>query len=174
MDIPDGWAVQPEGPHPGGLISMSDESIILRLKPGVGKRWLFLTAGLTWCGVGVLLNSYAAEWFSLAGKAALPYLLAAGVLVAAVFYTLIFGRFSSVNIRRIDAYSNARICIFAFQRWSSYPLVVFMIGLGIFLREFSPIPKPCLAPLYFGIGVALIIGGLKYFMFLLRDRRPAN
>jgi hypothetical protein len=69
---------------------------------------------------------------------------------------------------------NDRICLFAFQRWSSYPLVIFMISLGIYLRKYSPIPKPYLAPLYFGIGVALIAGGLKYFIALLRDPRADN
>lgn len=148
---------------------MTDQGILLRLRPAVGKRWLILTAGLTWCGVGVLLNSYAVDWFSLAEKQMLPYLLAAGVIVAGSFYAIIFARFSSANIRRIDAYLNDRICLFAFQRWSSYPLVIFMISLGIYLRKYSPIPKPYLAPLYFGIGVALIAGGLKYFIALLRD-----
>lgn len=153
---------------------MSDQSLLMRLRPAVGKRWLTFTAGLTWCGVGILLNSYAVEWFVLAEKQMLPYLLAAGVIVALGFYALIFARFSSANIRRIHAYSNDRICLFAFQRWSSYPLVVFMIGLGIYLRKYSPVPKPYLAPLYFGIGVALIVGGLKYFIALLRHQRADN
>lgn len=148
---------------------MTNQSTIMRLKPGVGKSWLYLAAGLTWCGVGVLLNTYAASWYMLATRGLLPYLLAAGLLVGLAFYAAIFARFADKNIRRIGAYPDDRICIFAFQRWSSYPLVVFMIGLGIFLRKYSPIPKPYLAPLYFGIGGALIVAGLKYFTVLLRD-----
>jgi hypothetical protein len=150
---------------------MTGQGLIMRLRPAVGKRGLLFTAGFTWSGVGVLLNTYAVDWFSLAEKRLLPYLLAAGVIVAGSFYALIFARFSSANIRRIDAYPNDKICLFAFQRWRSYPLVVFMIGLGIYLRKYSPIPKPYLAPLYFGIGVALIVGGLKYFIALARDQR---
>lgn len=153
---------------------MDEPRTIMRLKPGVGKRWLLLMAGLTWCGVGLLLNSYAVDWFKLAEKGELPYLLLVGLLVGGGFYALIFARFANVNIRRIDAYPTDWICIFAFQRWSSYPLVVFMIGLGIFLRKYSPIPKAYLAPLYFGIGAALIVAGLKYFAVLLRGRPPDN
>lgn len=151
---------------------MNEPRAIMRIKPGVGKRWLFLTAGLIWCGVGVLLISYAVDWFMLAEMGTLPYLLVVGLLVGAIFYVAIFSRFADVNIKRIAAYSDDRICIFAFQRWSSYPLVIFMIGLGIFLRKYSPIPKPYLAPLYFGIGGALIVAGLKYFIVLWRDGRP--
>jgi hypothetical protein len=153
---------------------MTDQSSIIRLKPGVGKRWLLLLAGITWCGVGVLLNSYAVGWFKLAEGGSLPFLLAAALLVGAIFYAAIFARFAAKNIQRIDAYSEKKICLFAFQRWSSYPLVIFMIGLGIFLRKYSPIPKPYLAPLYFGIGSALIIAGLQYFLALLRTQRSQD
>jgi hypothetical protein len=142
----------------------SNQSFIMRLRPALGKRWLFLVAGLIRCVVGVRMNSYAAEWFALAKAGMFPWLFAAGLLVGLVFYGIILARFAEKNIRRIDAYSEDRICLFAFQRWSSYPLVAFMIGLGIFLRKYSPIPKPYLAPLYFGIGSALFVAGLKYFL----------
>ena len=138
-------------------------SIILRLTPALGKRWLLLIAGMTWCGVGILLNSYAFEWFAMVPPGSWLLLGAVGVIVGVGFYTLIFARFSEKNIVRIGAYQQERICIFAFQRWTSYPLVTVMIAMGIFLRKYSPIPKPYLAPLYFGIGSALVIAGLKYF-----------
>ena len=153
---------------------MIDRSFIMRLKPGVGKGWLYVVAGLTWCGVGVLLISYAVEWFVLAEPGWLPYLLAAALLVGLTFYGFILARFAVKNISRIDAYSEEKICLFAFQRWSSYPLVVFMISLGIFLRKYSAIPKPYLAPLYFGIGSALFIAGLKYIQSLRRNQLSSN
>ncbi len=150
---------------------MIDRSFVTRLKPRVGKGWLFLVAGLTWCGVGVLLSSYAVDWFVLAEPGSLLYLLAAALLIGLAFYVFIFAKFSERNIDRIDSYSEARICLFAFQRWSSYPLVVFMISLGVFLRKYSALPKPYLAPLYFGIGSSLFIAGLKYFWRMLRSSR---
>ena len=51
------------GESPGGTPHMNNRSFVMRMKPGVGKGWLLLTAGLTWCAVGVLLISYALEWF---------------------------------------------------------------------------------------------------------------
>ena len=145
-------------------------SIVLRLTPALGKRWLLLIAGLTWCGVGILLNSYAFEWFAMVSTGSWLLLGAIGVIIGAGFYMLIFARFSDKNIVRIGAYQQERICIFAFQRWTSYPLVAVMIGMGIFLRKYSPIPKPYLAPLYFGIGSALFIAGLKYFRSVIKSQ----
>jgi hypothetical protein len=144
-------------------------SIILRLKPALGRRWLLLIAGLIWCGVGILLDSYAFEWFALVQPLSWLLLGAIGVIIGIGFYTIIFARFSEKNIARINAYHQDRICIFAFQRWTSYPLVVVMIATGIFLRKYSPIPKPYLAPLYFGIGCALFIAGLKYFWSVIHS-----
>ena len=138
-------------------------SLILRLTPALSKRWLLLIAGLIWCGVGILLNSYAFEWFAMVSMGSWILLGAIGGIIGVGFYTFIFAKFSDKNIVRISEYQQERICIFAFQRWTSYPLVIVMIALGIFLRKYSPIPKPYLAPLYFGIGGALFIAGLKYF-----------
>jgi hypothetical protein len=38
-----------------------------------------------------------------------------------------------------------------------------MISLGIFLRKYSPIPKPLLAILYIGIGGGLFFSSYWYF-----------
>jgi len=142
----------------------SKHSFIMRLRPAVGKRCLFLVAGMIRFGVGVRLNNFAVEWFALAEVSLLPWLFTAGLLIGLAFYGIILARFAEKNIQRIDAYSEDRICLFAFQRWRTYLLVAFMIGLGIYLRRYSPIPKPYLAPLYFGIGSALFVSGLKYFL----------
>ncbi|MGD8813491.1 MAG: hypothetical protein PVI78_03345 [Anaerolineales bacterium] len=148
----------------------ADQSTILRLTPALGKPWLWLTAGLIWCGVGVLLNTYAFEWFALVPIESSLLLGVVGVIIGVGFYMLIFAGFATKNISRIDGYRQERVCIFAFQRWTSYPLVLVMIGMGIFLRKYSPVPKPYLAPLYFGIGSSLFIAGLKYFWRLARSR----
>ena len=63
-----------------------------------------------------------------------------------------------------------RICIFAFQRWTSYPLVVIMMSMGIYLRLYSPIPKPYLAILYIGIGSSLVFASWGYYRLLIVER----
>ena len=51
-----------------------------------------------------------------------------------------------------------------FSEWKSYPLVLVMIALGIYLRAYSPIPKSLLAVLYLGIGGGLSSSSLRYFI----------
>jgi hypothetical protein len=41
-----------------------------------------------------------------------------------------------------------------------------MISLGIFLREYSPIPKPVLAILYLAIGGGLFLSSFLYYKHL--------
>ncbi len=55
-------------------------------------------------------------------------------------------------------------CVFAFQSWKSYLIVVIMIAMGIGLRH-SPIPKPYLSVLYIGIGLALILSSFRYLKY---------
>jgi hypothetical protein len=135
----------------------------VKLSIAVNKIWLHLLAGVMWAGVGIMLVSLAARWLGLV----LPYqtvlLLLAGLGLAAAIYFFGFSKFALKNARRIEAYPKERVCLFAFQKWTSYPLVLFMISLGIYLRVYSPIPKPFLAILYIGIGGGLFLSSLHYF-----------
>jgi hypothetical protein len=69
---------------------------------------------------------------------------------------------------RIVNIPKERVCLFAFQKWTSYPLVVVMIALGIYLRLYSPIPKPYLAVLYIGLGLSLLVSSLQYYLQAIR------
>ena len=97
-----------------------------------------------------------------------------GILLAVAIYAIMFKRFADLNIVRIRELPGDKICIFAFQRWTSYPFVVVMISLGIFLRMYSPIPKPYLAVLYLGIGTSLFLASLRYYRFMFSIHRQAD
>jgi hypothetical protein len=140
-----------------------------KFKPGVSKIWLQLSAGLVWLGVGVMLDAFATRWLELADFSTRLLLIAAGATLAAAIYTWGFSKLAQKNIRRIGAYTDEKICLFAFQKWSSYPLVAFMMGLGIYLRHYSSLPKPLLAIMYLGIGSALFAAGLLYFAHIVRS-----
>ena len=146
---------------------------ILKIKPAVGKGWLFLTAGLMWTAVGLFLNSLAYGWLKpLDWRHVLPFALA-GLALALTIYAFGFSRFANKNIRRIHNIPAQRVCLFAFQQWHSYPLVAFMISLGIFLRKYSPIPKPYLAILYVGIGGSLFLASFHYYRQLASATRQS-
>ena len=140
-----------------------------KLKPGVPKNWLLLTAGLMWTGVGILLISLALEWvFAHNVKSPWSYLLP-GIVMAYLIFQFGFSRLASKNSLRINNLVEEKPCLFAFQEWHSYPLVLFMIGLGITLRKYTPIPKPLLGILYTGIGGGLGASSLIYYQHLLKN-----
>ena len=110
-----------------------------------------------------MLVLFAARWFSLVHSWTLILLVLAGLLLAAAIYLFGFSKLASSNIQRILQIQKERVCLFAFQKWSSYPLVLVMIALGIYLRVYSPIPKPYLAILYLGIGGSLFASSILYY-----------
>ena len=74
-----------------------------------------------------------------------------------------FSKLAKKNSKRIAGMPVEKPCIFAFQEWHSYPLVLFMIALGLTLRKFTPIPKPLLGILYVGIGGGLGSASFHYY-----------
>ncbi len=141
-------------------------------KPAVGKKWLFITAALVWSGVGFYLDFLAVQWLRVVNLRSSFLFISAGLVLAAAIYFIMFKPFADQNIIRIREMNGDRLCFFAFQRWTSYPLVVVMISLGVFLRVYSPIPKPYLAILYLGIGSSLFYASLRYYRYLIGSSLP--
>jgi hypothetical protein len=137
------------------------------LTPAVSKFWLYLLASIIWSGVGIYLNFLAVGWLIpiIIDQAALFVL--SGLILSLAIYVIMFRPFANQNIERIRGLPGDRICLFAFQRWTSYLLVLVMISLGIFLRVYSPLPKPYLAVLYMGIGTSLFLASLRYYRYLI-------
>jgi FtsH-binding integral membrane protein len=145
-----------------------------KFKPGVRKNWLQFTSGLIWLGVGLMLISFASRWLKPVAFHTMILLVLAGCLLATGIYFFGFSKLAKKNIKRIRNLEGEKICLFAFQGWTSYPLVAFMISLGIYLRAYSPFPKPLLAILYLGIGGGLSLASLLYFAQIARVFQPQN
>lgn len=128
-------------------------------KPAVDKRVLIVLSGITWSIVGLVLCSFAFVWLFLKDKGFLFAL--AGLLISIFVHYLGFLRIANTNINRILQMEN-KVCIFAFQAWKSYLIIVLMMGLGILLRHL-PIPKHYLSILYIGIGFALMLSSIRYY-----------
>ena len=143
---------------------------INKLKPGLPKNWLLLTAGLMWTGVGVFLISLAVGWIFAPAVPQPWYYWGPGGLLALAIFQFGFSRLSIKNSRRIVDLDIEKPCLFAFQQWHSYPLVLFMIALGITLRKFTPIPKPLLGILYIGIGGGLGLSSYYYYREIIRSK----
>ena len=134
----------------------------LKWTPATKKTWLYLTAGIMWSGVGIMLVAFATTWFSVVHSWTVILFLLSGVLLAAGIYFFGFSKLASKNVQRILGIPKDRVCVFAFQKWTSYPLVLVMIAMGITLRH-SSLPKPYLAILYLGLGVSLFASSFLYY-----------
>ncbi|TEU01497.1 MAG: hypothetical protein E3J30_00455 [Anaerolineales bacterium] len=141
------------------------------LTPAASKPWLIASAGIMWSGVGLMLCSLAYGWLLPVAFPQVLWMAFAGILLASTIYHFGFSKLAEKNIQRITDIAGDKICIFAFQEWTSYPIVAVMIGLGISLRNFLPIPKPYLAILYIGIGGGLFLSSMCYYKYLLRPNQ---
>lgn len=137
--------------------------------PATKKIWLHLTAGIMWSGVGIMLVAIAATWLGKVHSWIVWVLILAGLVLASMIHFFGFSKLAARNIQRIVNIPKERVCVFAFQKWTSYPLVMVMVGLGIYLRRFSPIPKPDLAIVYIGLGASLFVSSLQYYMQVFRS-----
>jgi hypothetical protein len=137
-----------------------------RIKPTVPKYLLIALAGLMWSTVGVTLCSMAYYWLKgVDCLTAFPFGLF-GIILSLAAYRFGFSGIARKNIDRIFLLPE-KGCIFAFQAWKSYLIIVVMITLGIILRH-SPIPKHYLAIVYTTIGGALLLSSLHYYRRLWR------
>ena len=137
-----------------------------RIKPAASKYWLIGLAGLMWSTVGLMLCSMAYCWLKKVDcLTALPLGLF-GIILSLAAYRFGFSGIARKNINRICLLPE-KGCIFAFQAWKSYLIIVVMVTLGIILRH-SPIPKHYLAIVYTTIGGALLLSSLHYYRKLWR------
>ena len=155
-------------------------SLLKKFNPVVSKYWLLVLAGSMWAGVGVMLCAYAYGWLTQPVTQVTLICAGLGLLIALAANRFGFTRLAHKNIQRILDYPS-QVCVFAFQAWSGYIIIIGMIALGVVLRH-SPLPKPYLAVVYVAIGGALLQASLNYFArlsvviadgeFLRPHRRP--
>jgi hypothetical protein len=139
---------------------------INKFTPSVDKSVLVLMAGLMWCGVGVLLVSYAVSWLSVCNLREQFFYYTAGFLAAMPIHHFGFLKIADKNLDRILLLTEKK-SPFYFMKPKSYLIVLIMVSMGIALRH-SSIPKPYLSILYNGIGLALFLSGIRYFRFFLK------
>ncbi|OQX97325.1 MAG: hypothetical protein B6I20_12845 [Bacteroidetes bacterium 4572_117] len=137
--------------------------------PKVNKNILILISGILWTGVGILLMKIASKWFNLLIGNELIYAIIGGIILGTMISYFGFSNLALKNIERINFYKD-KVCMWAFQKWQSYILIIFMISLGIFMRKSSFMPKFILTPMYIGIGFALFTASFKYYIFLFKLR----
>jgi hypothetical protein len=142
------------------------EIIIEKLKPSVSKYWLMALAGLMWSVVGIMLCRMAYIWLRAVPVKWALALGSLGLISALAAYRFGFSKIALKNIFRLCLLPD-KVCIFAFQAWKSYLIIIFMIVLGITMRH-SPIPKHFLAVIYATIGGALFFSSFHFYWRIWR------
>ncbi len=131
--------------------------------PAVTRTVLRLLAGIIWTVVGLVLCAMAVYWLVNIHNHWFE-LLAAGIIAGVVVYRFGFLRLVQKNKARIHAQTETKdkICLFAFQSWRSYIIIIVMMALGAFLRHL-PISREYLVPVYLTIGIGLFLASLHYY-----------
>ncbi len=137
------------------------DSFLERFNPALPKRWLLIISGLMWAAVGVMLLRYAVSWLAVSFSVTSILLGLLGVILSIAANRFMFARISRKNVNRILALKD-KACLFSFQAWSGYLIIIVMMTGGILMRN-SAFPKPYLAVIYATIGGALAQASLNYF-----------
>lgn len=119
------------------------------------KTHLFLAA-LLWFLVGILLL-VKAFLFSLPNNYWLSLL--AGLLFSVMAFSKIFISLVRKNISRLKKHNYK--CIFAFQSFKSYLIVILMITIGLIINHFG-LKNKYIVFIYSAVGTSLIIGSFTY------------
>jgi heme exporter protein D len=132
-----------------------------QLKPAVPKHWLIAIAGLVWSAAGIMLCRMAWSWLQTMPLLKATGLTATGFLAALLFDRYLLLRLARRNIARIDSYAQ-KGCLFAFQAWRSYLIILVMILMGSLLRH-TTLPREILSFFYTAMGGALLMASLVYY-----------
>jgi hypothetical protein len=130
-------------------------------KPSVRRCWLIFAAGVVWLSVGVGLIAAACFWLCHTTMPLSLVLGAVSVLLGLIVYSFGFSGIVRKNLARIGGKPETA-CLFGFQGWRSYFLILTMMLMGYGIRHL-PVPKDVAAVVYFTMGSALCFGSLLYF-----------
>jgi hypothetical protein len=133
----------------------------------VPKNHLMLIAGLVWClaGAMVCLVGLPLE-IGLGPSHVILFPLAA--VIFAAFYVFVFSRLVRKHTDRIRARSEDRLPFWDFFNASSWAVMAVMMGGGMALRFSHLMPDWMIAFFYSGLGVALLLCGVRFLGIFAR------
>ena len=101
-------------------------------KPAVDKHVLILISGVLWSIIGVMLITIASRWLSPMESSQVITEGVLGSITGIVVAWFGLRRIAEKNISRILAYPS-KVCLFAFQEWKSYFMIMLMMGIEMSL-----------------------------------------
>lgn len=138
----------------------------------VKKRTLLFVAGCVWLIAG----------FNVARLGVLSYLklpditalnIIFSILVFCAFGTMFF-KMSVKHKKRIRSYLEEFRPIWHFFDLKAYIIMAVMMGGGIWLRSSGLVPEVFIAVFYTGLGCALALAGVMFFIMFLRFHKESD
>jgi hypothetical protein len=132
--------------------------------------WLVGLGFLLVRGVGFILalvrDAHPAVW-------SIALLVIVAIVIGAIKARYILIRYADKAVARIQTRGHA--CYFGFFAWSSWLFILVMMGGGIVLRQFTPLPHydwglVLLAVLYIAVGTGLAIADRIFWISALRSQ----
>ena len=145
------------------------------------KNYLMLIAGLIWCLAGAMVSRVGLPLlFGLAPAQLFLYPLAVVILLA--FYFLVFSPLVRKHTGRIRSRSEERLPVWNIFNAASWAMMAVMMIGGMALRFSQLMPDWTIAFFYSGLGVALLLCGVRFLGVFARkdvlapvpDRLPAD
>lgn len=90
-----------------------------------------------------------------------------GCILTFIAFGMMFVKMVFKNLRRISQISKEKRHIWDCMPLKSFLIMVFMITLGITLRTIPAVPLSFIAFFYIGLGTALALAGVVYFIKML-------
>lgn len=139
---------------------------ILKLKPGVPRKVLFLAASAFWMLVGVDLLTRAFSFFI--DRAVNEWIIIISISGVVPFYYFVFRRVTDKYISRIKHMKNERPCLFGFFDWRGYAIMLFMITLGVITSMLPFIPEKGLHAFFISLGGSLFLSAIQFFIAFVK------
>ena len=139
----------------------------------VNREHLLLMQVLCWLGPGIKIFTTGVKAMaevSACHSGRVWWLVLISVTVASAF-SLMFNNFVKRYTQRILDFPERKKSLFAFFDLHGYILILFMMGLGISLKFIPGMPAEFFAGFYLGLGAALAIAGLRYFVSWIKAVR---
>ncbi|MGV8083123.1 MAG: hypothetical protein AB2L09_05760 [Coriobacteriia bacterium] len=139
----------------------------------ISTKNLFLVAGSVWLLAG--LNVVSVGLRAADGRWTLP--MRGAELAVFVAFLFMFLRMAKKHTKRISSYESPKTNVFKFLDTRSYLIMGFMVALGVTLRVSGLVPDSFIVWFYSGLGSALALAGVAYYVYYLCTyvcRRPVQ
>ncbi len=135
----------------------------------VPKNSLMLIAGLVWCAAGAMVCLVGLP-LALRLAPSMLILVPLAVAIFAAFYFLVFSPLVRKHTGRIRERPEDRLPFWSFFNPSSWAVMAVMMGGGMALRLSHVVPDWVIAFFYSGLGLALLLCGIRFLgVFARRD-----